>query len=190
MITLLTIVSWPIGLLPAIHHCGTVIVSFGSGLISTLTSTSVTAAWVGCQIISGIGRGFTVQTVNLLLSTSIALLIMSPPPPPKAHSRHTEQPLTPRDPRGMSLLMFSQNFGAALFISFAQTICSNTLDYELRITAPGVDIQVIINAGASSFRTVVSKARLPGVLLAYDRAISCVFYLAAGAERVLLFVGG
>jgi len=81
----------------------------------------------------------------------------------------------------MSLLMFSQNFGAALFISLAQTIFSSTLIHELPKEAPGIDVQAVINAGASSFRAVVSKALLPGVLLAYDHAVSRVFYLAAGA---------
>jgi MFS family permease len=46
---------------------GTVLVTIGTGLISTLTSTSTTGAWVGYQIISGIGRGSTVQMVNSLL---------------------------------------------------------------------------------------------------------------------------
>jgi hypothetical protein len=76
---------------------------------------------------------------------------------------------------GMSLLIFNRNFSAALFISLAQIIFSNTLAHELPITAPGVDIQAVINTGASSFRTVVSKTLLPGVILAYDRAIRCVF---------------
>jgi hypothetical protein len=44
---------------------GTMLVAIGTGLISTLTSTSTTAAWVGYQIISGIGRGNTVQMVIL-----------------------------------------------------------------------------------------------------------------------------
>jgi len=81
----------------------------------------------------------------------------------------------------MGLLMFCQNMGAALFLSFAQTILSTTLKHELPILAPGVDVQAVIAAGASSFRDVVSKALLPGVLLAYDRAIDRVFYLATGS---------
>jgi hypothetical protein len=90
--------------------------------------------------------------------------------------------LSPQDiPVGMALLIFCQNFGAALFLSFAQTIFSSTLIHELPVTAPGVDGQAVINAGASSFRSVVSEALLPGVLLAYDRAICRVFYMAAGA---------
>jgi hypothetical protein len=81
----------------------------------------------------------------------------------------------------MSLVMFSQNMGAALFLSFAQTILSTTLTHELPVLAPGVNAQAVIAAGASKFRDVVSKALLPGVLLAYDRAIDRVFYLATGS---------
>lgn len=81
----------------------------------------------------------------------------------------------------MSLVMFCQSFGAALFLSFAQTIFSNSLAHQLPIDAPGVDVQAVIKAGASTFRAVVPKALLPGVLMAYDRATNDVFYLAAGA---------
>jgi hypothetical protein len=81
----------------------------------------------------------------------------------------------------MSLVMFSQNMGAALFLSFAQTILSTTLTHELPVLAPGVNVQAVIAAGASKFRDVVSKALLPGVLLAYDQAIDRVFYLATGS---------
>jgi ABC-type Mn2+/Zn2+ transport system permease subunit len=81
----------------------------------------------------------------------------------------------------MSLVMFSQNMGAALFLSFAQTILSTTLTQELPVLAPGVNAQAVIAAGASKFRDAVSKALLPGVLLAYDRAIDRVFYLATGS---------
>jgi len=81
----------------------------------------------------------------------------------------------------MSLVMFSQNMGAALFVSFAQTILSTTLTHELPILAPGINVEAVIAAGASNFRDVVPKALLRGVLLAYDKAIDRVFYLAAGS---------
>jgi hypothetical protein len=81
----------------------------------------------------------------------------------------------------MSLVMFSQFFGAALFLSFSQTIFSTTLTHELPILAPGVNATAVINAGASTFRSVVPKALIPGVLLSYDKAIDRVFYLATGS---------
>jgi hypothetical protein len=71
--------------------------------------------------------------------------------------------------------------GAALFLSFGQTIFSTTLTHELPIFAPSINVHAVIAAGASNFRDVVPKALLRGVLLAYDRAINRVFYLAAGS---------
>ena len=81
----------------------------------------------------------------------------------------------------MSLVMFSQSMGAALWLSFAQTIFSTSLKHELPLSAPGVGVQAVIDAGASAFRTIVPKASLPGVLHAYDQANNRVFYLATGA---------
>jgi hypothetical protein len=81
----------------------------------------------------------------------------------------------------MSLVVFSQSFGGALFLAFAQTAFSNGLKDALPKFAPNVSAQAVIAAGATSIREVVSKADLDGVLLAYSHALSHVFYLAMGA---------
>ena len=84
-------------------------------------------------------------------------------------------------PVAMSLIIFFQNIGASLFLSFAQTTFSSGLTHALPVFAPGVDVQSVIKAGASGFRDVVTPALLPGVLLAYSQAVSHVFYLTTGA---------
>jgi hypothetical protein len=84
-------------------------------------------------------------------------------------------------PVAMSLLIFFQNMGAALFLSFAQTTFSSGLTHALPIFAPDVDVESVLEAGASGFRDVVKPALLRGVLLAYSQAVSHVFYLATGA---------
>lgn len=84
-------------------------------------------------------------------------------------------------PVAMSLVIFFQNMGASLFISFAQTTFSNGLIDALPVLAPGIDVQSVIQAGASGFRSVVPPALLRGVLLSYSRAVSHVFYLITGA---------
>ena len=81
----------------------------------------------------------------------------------------------------MSVLVFFQTFGSALFLSFAQTTLSSGLKNALPIFAPDVDAQAVIGAGATGFRSVVPAALVPGVVLAYSRAVSDVFYLATGA---------
>ena len=81
----------------------------------------------------------------------------------------------------MSLIMFSQTFGGAVFLTFADTIFTNSLKAELLRHAPAVDPAVVITAGATAVRQVVAKNELPGVLVAYSASVGRVFYLAAGA---------
>ena len=82
----------------------------------------------------------------------------------------------------MSLVVFSQNFGGALFLSFDQTTFSNGLNDALHKYAPEVDAGAVIHAGATGFRALVDKNSLDGVILAYNKAVSHVFYVAAGAS--------
>jgi hypothetical protein len=81
---------------------------------------------------------------------------------------------------GMALLIFSQTFGGALFLSFAELIFSHSLVKGLAEYAPEADASAIITAGATRFRSVVSSQDLPGVLKAYSKAIDDNFYLSAG----------
>ncbi len=88
----------------------------------------------------------------------------------------------------MSTVMFSQTFGGAVFLTLAQVIFSNSLHTDLPKYVPSVDPQVVIGAGATAIRDVVSAADLPGVLLAYSNGIDRVFYLAAAASVTSFFV--
>ncbi|KIM97836.1 hypothetical protein OIDMADRAFT_203035 [Oidiodendron maius Zn] len=142
---------------------GTALTAIGSGLMSTFTPTSSTGIWIGFQIISGFGRGSGLQMPVLAMQNSV---------------KPAEVPVA------MSLIIFFQNIGASLFLSFAQTTFSSGLVHALPIFAPDVNVQAVINAGASGFRNVVTQALLPGVLHAYSQAISHVFYLTTGAVLV------
>ena len=82
----------------------------------------------------------------------------------------------------MALLMFSGSFFGALFLSFSDTIFTNSLKSLIPEYAPTVDAQVVINAGASGFRTGLDGDELINVLIAYAKSIDRVFYLIAGAS--------
>lgn len=84
-------------------------------------------------------------------------------------------------PIAMALVTFSQSFGAAVFLSLAETVFSNSFADLISNYAPLVDGQSVIDAGATGFRNVVSGSDLAGVLTAYAESIDRVFYLAAGA---------
>lgn len=88
----------------------------------------------------------------------------------------------------MSVLVFSQTFGGAIFLAASQLIFSHGLSSGLQEYAPNVDPTIIIKAGATAVRGVVSAADLPAVLRAYMVGIDRVFYLSTGAAGgVFLF---
>lgn len=88
----------------------------------------------------------------------------------------------------MSILVFSQTFGGAIFLAVAQLIFSHGLISGLEEYAPNVKPEIVINAGATAVRTVVSATDLPAVLQAYMVGIDRVFYLGtAAAGGLFLF---
>lgn len=88
----------------------------------------------------------------------------------------------------MAILVFCQTFGGALFLALAETDFTSSLKKALPIYAPNVSTETVIKAGATYVRTVVPKADLPGVLEAYNEAVSHTFYLAAAATVMLFFL--
>lgn len=89
----------------------------------------------------------------------------------------------------MALAVFSQAFAGALFLSFSDTIFTNSLKTLIPEYAPSVNPQTVINAGATGFRTIIKGAELADVLVAYAKSVDRVFYLTAGAA-VGCFVSG
>lgn len=84
-------------------------------------------------------------------------------------------------PISIALMVFSQSLGGAFFLALSQTIFSAGLRDSLPLFAPNVNVQVVIAAGATGLRDVVSNTDLEAVLLAYSKALSHVFYLVTGA---------
>lgn len=80
----------------------------------------------------------------------------------------------------MALVMFSQSFAGALFLSLSDTIFTNSLKTLIPKYAPSADAQAVINAGATGFWEILSGTVLDGVLTAYAESVDRVFYLTAG----------
>ena len=84
----------------------------------------------------------------------------------------------------MTYLVWCQYTGPAIFLTLYNTIFDTSLGSQLRQHAPGVNENMVLLAGATKFRKIVSPADLPGVLQAYSNSIDRVFYLAAGVAFV------
>ena len=91
----------------------------------------------------------------------------------------------------MAVLIFCQTFGGSLFLAISQTAFINSLGTALHTFAPTIDVNTLLVAGASAIRQVVPSESLHGILLAYNRALNHVFYIAAGtAVATFVFCWG
>ncbi|CAI7676372.1 unnamed protein product [Penicillium discolor] len=144
----------------------TSLTTVSNGLLSMLSPHTSTGKWIGYQILLGLSRSLGLQ---------IPIIAVQHVLPPS------------QIPIATALVMFSQTFAGALFLSFSDTIFTNSLSTQIPIYCPSVDPHTIINAGATEFRLYVSQLELPGVLLAYAKSVDRVFYLTTGMACGSLF---
>ncbi|KAJ5680303.1 hypothetical protein N7536_011442 [Penicillium majusculum] len=137
----------------------TSLTTVSNGLLSMLSPHTSTGKWIGYQILLGLSRSLGLQ---------IPIIAVQHVLPPS------------QIPIATALVMFSQTFAGALFLSFSDTIFTNSLSTLIPIYCPSVDPHTIINAGATEFRSYVSQLELPEVLLAYAKSVDRVFYLTTG----------
>ncbi|KAF7159165.1 hypothetical protein CNMCM6106_006298 [Aspergillus hiratsukae] len=148
-----------------------IITTVGHGMLSTLSPTSSTGKWIGYQIIVGFGRGLGLQMPFVAVQNTLPPFMVS---------------------ISMSLLTFLQTLGGALFLTFGQTIFTNSLRSTIPTYASGVNPEAIVQAGATGLRAIVTNpSTLAGVLVAYSKSIDRVFYLTIGCSGVaFLFAWG
>lgn len=132
-----------------------ILTSIGGGLITTWQVDSPHSKWIGYQIISGFGTG---------LALALPQVVVQPD-------------LNPQDiPIAISMTIFFQFFGGALFVSIGNNILNSKLvDYVNDIGIPGFDASKVVQAGATELRRAVPAEYLPQVLVAYNEALRLVF---------------
>ncbi|KAJ3519886.1 hypothetical protein NM208_g13944 [Fusarium decemcellulare] len=135
--------------------------AIANGLLSTMSPHTSTAKWAGYQVLAGVGRGMGMQM------------------PIIAVQAHTSAEVTSV---ATAVLVFSQVFGGAVFVSVANVIFNNKLHDELVSRLPHIDVDAVIDAGATGLRQVVSGEDLPQALEAYSEGVSATFLLAVGAS--------
>ncbi|KAI4218228.1 MAG: hypothetical protein L6R36_009065, partial [Xanthoria steineri] len=140
---------------------GSATASVAAGLMTTFSPHSPVSAWVGYQLLNGIARG-----------------MMSQQPITAIQAHLSKEQLSV----GTALVVFGQNFGAAVFISLGQTVFENGLLPALRDLAPELDARQVVGLGATDFRSVVPEDSVPRVVAAYNRALTRNFYLSVGTS--------
>jgi hypothetical protein len=90
-------------------------------------------------------------------------------------------------PVGTAFIIFQQTFGGAFFLAIAQTLFNSSLGTALREFAPLVDAEMVIHAGASDVRNVVTGPELPAVIRAFAEATRHEFYFAGAMSCLTVF---
>jgi hypothetical protein len=135
---------------------GSILMSIGSGLTTNWTSNTKVATWIGIQVLTGAGSGLGLTQAHMAAQTLCN----------KADIANSA-----------SVLLFAQMFGGAVFLSVAENVFENRLVSRIIAELPGVDPNVLIDAGATNIRKSVPEAQLPTVLTAYNGALMETFYI-------------
>ncbi|KJK74880.1 hypothetical protein H634G_09924 [Metarhizium anisopliae BRIP 53293] len=133
------------------------ITSIAIGLMTTFTPGSAANKWIGYQAMAGIGIGFGLQQPLVVVQTVLPLSDV---------------------PIGTALMYFLQVLGGSIFVSVGQNIFTNKLKATLLENVPGLDPDIVLSAGATSFQHSVAPKYLPLVISAYNDAITRAFLVA------------
>ena len=144
-----------------------VLCSIGAGLLTTLDVHTGHAKWIGYQALFGIGVGCGLQQTLIAVQTILPLDDV---------------------PTGTAIVIFLQTLGGALFVSVGQNIFTNELAKGLASAAHGVDASIVLRIGATSLKNAISPEFLPGVIMAYNKAITHTFYVGV-AMSCLTIIG-
>ena len=153
------ILSSKIGYCNPFAIIGGSLISIATGLESTFKVSTGHAAWIGYQVLNGLGIGMSIQIPVIAIQPVLSLA---------------------QAPVGMAIVIFFQFFGSSIFLAVAQTSFTNSLIKEIGRHAHGVSAQALLNAGSAGVRDIVGPEDLPGVLIAYNNAIRTTFYVALG----------
>jgi EmrB/QacA subfamily drug resistance transporter len=143
-----------------------VLMSVGYGLITTFSPHTSTGKWIGYQILFGFGRGCGLQMPIVAVQNTL---------PPRMI------------PSAIALVVFASTFSGALFLSFADTIFTNSLASQIHKNLPSTNAEAIIDAGVTGSRAIVSATDLPALLISYNESIIRIFYMCTAMAVVCFF---
>ena len=136
---------------------GSVLLSIGTGLVTTWQPSTNIGEWLGYQILVGAGGGLAIQQAHSAAQTVLSLDDV---------------------PTGAVVIIFAQILGGTLMISVAQSVFTNQLITELRSAVPDINPSIVLATGATSLKNIIGPQNLTEVLKAYNSALVRTFSVA------------
>ncbi|KAI9675996.1 MAG: hypothetical protein M1817_000739 [Caeruleum heppii] len=138
---------------------GGAITTVGAGLLYTLDLDSSTAAYVGYQVIVGVGVGTSIQ-IPVIAAQALSDLVDLP--------------------CVTAIILFFQLGSGAMSVSAAQAIFANRLIANLPIYAPGLNPADVLAIGATELRHEYAGAELQGILQSYMGGLKDAWAMSIG----------
>ncbi|KAH7271247.1 hypothetical protein MRS44_004976 [Fusarium solani] len=142
----------------------TILTSVGSGLMTTFKTNTGHSAWIGYQVLFGLGLGTGMQQPSMAAQTVLSQSDVS---------------------IGISLMFFSQSLGGAVFICIGQSIFVNYLSDGLEAVS-GINTQAILEAGATALSDLVPASKLHEVLVVYNDALQKAFIVVVAVSAFMV----
>ena len=136
---------------------GSAIATVGAGLIYTFGLDTSPGAYIGYQVITGVGTGLALQ-IPLMANQAV---------------------VTPMDISAVSAItLFFQIIGGSFSVACAQAAFATTLVNRIKVHAPSVDPNVLLHLGATQLREQYAGDELQSVLMAYMDGLKVAFAIA------------
>ncbi|KAJ5993977.1 hypothetical protein N7451_009701 [Penicillium sp. IBT 35674x] len=138
---------------------GSILMTVGSGLITTLRPDTGPEKWISFQILYGLGIGLAFQPPYIAVQTVLPDSMV---------------------PTALVMLSFAQQFGGIVILSIAQNVFLNRLTYNLTTQVPGLNPSNVLGSGALGLIDRIPVKFRDQVLMVYNEALVDVFYIALG----------
>ncbi len=146
-----------IGYYTPFMYISTLLMAIGAGLLMKLEVDSKPGAWIGYQIIFGLGVGAGFQQPMMAVQTVLDADDI---------------------PVGIATVMFLQLLGGALFVSVGQNVFTNKLISNLASTFPQVKSWSVAQTGATELKKTVALQDIGTLLEGYNGALTRTFMVA------------
>lgn len=136
-----------------------VVLPIASGLLTTSKVDTALAQFFAYSGLAGFGAGISFFAAQTAVQTVLPT---------------TDAPL------GLSVVLFGQHFGSALFVSIAQTIFTNQLSKNLQKLVPGLTTKSIENMGLTDLKSTIPTGKMNEALVELDKSLMQTWYLVVG----------
>lgn len=145
-------------------YLSTVLVSVGAGSITTFNSSTGHPAWIGYQVLYGLGLGVGMQQPSIAAQTVLGRRDVS---------------------TGVSIMFFMQSLGGSVFMCIGQSLFTNYIKASLS-TIPGFDVQKILTMGAMDLAKVIPADKLEEVLGYYNEGLRRAFIVVVAVSCLMV----